>query len=113
MQPPPALPVRYESKPNLALIISGSAVLGFGYILDIFGTVVTGHQPAWECAVPIAGPYLQVSDTFSRDWKDLARGFYVTDALFQTAGVALVIIGVSVWRKVPVRTAQNGFAVAF
>lgn len=109
--PPP--PVRYELKPSYALIFSGIGVLGFGYTLDIFGTLVANHNPAWECALPVIGPWMQVNDSFSTDWKDLARAFFVTDALIQTVGLALTIAGASVWRKVPVRVAQNGFAVTF
>jgi hypothetical protein len=113
MQPGPPPPVRYELKPSYALIFSGVGVLGFGYILDISGTLLTGHQPAWECAIPVVGPYLQVTDTFSRDWGDLAKAFYVFDGLMQTAGLVLTIVGASVWHKAPIRVAQNGFIITF
>lgn len=109
--PPP--PVRYELRPNYGLLFAGVGVLGLGYLLDISGTLLTSHQPAWECAIPVVGPYLQVDDTFSSDWGDLAKAFYVTDALFQTAGLVLTVLGASLWHKVPVRVAQNGFAVTF
>ena len=111
LAPPP--PVRYELRPNYALIFSGVGVFGLGYIMDVSGTLLVGHQPAWECAVPVVGPYLQVTDTFSRDWSDLAKGFYVFDGLVQTAGFVLTVVGASLWHKVPVRSAQNGLVVTF
>lgn len=111
LAPPP--PVHYEMRPNYALIFSGVGVFGLGYIMDVSGTLLVGHQPAWECAVPVVGPYLQVTDTFSRDWSDLAKGFYVFDGLVQTAGFVLTVVGSSLWHKVPVRSAQNGLVVTF
>lgn len=113
VQPGPPPPVRYELKPNYALIFSGVGVFGLGYMMDVFGTLVAGHQPAWECAIPVVGPYLQVTDSFSSDWGDLAKGFYVFDGLVQTAGLVLTVVGASLWHKVPVRMAQNGLAVTF
>jgi hypothetical protein len=113
MQPGPAMPTRYELKPNYALIFSGVGVFGLGYMVDVMGTLVAGHDPAWECAIPVVGPYLQVTDKFSSDWGDLAKGFYVFDGLIQTAGLVLTVVGASLWHKVPVRMAQNGFAVTF
>jgi len=111
LAPPP--PVHYEMRPNYALIFSGVGVFGLGYIMYVSGTLLVGHQPAWECAVPVGGPYLQVTDTFSRDWSDLAKGFYVFDGLVQTAGFVLTVVGASLWHKVPVRSAQNGLVVTF
>jgi hypothetical protein len=113
LQPGPPPSLRYELRPNYALIFSGVGVIGFGYILDISGTLLTSHQPAWECAIPVVGPYLQVNDTFSHDWSDLAKAFYVFDGLVQTAGLVLTIVGAAVWHKVPVRTAHNGLVVTF
>ena len=111
--PPPPVPTHLELRPNYALIFSGVGVFGLGYILDVSGTLLVGHQPAWESAVPLVGPYLQVNDTFSKDWSDLAKGWYVFDGLIQTAGFVLTIVGVSLWHKVPVRSAQNGLVVTF
>ena len=113
MQPAPPPPTHFELKPNYALIFSGVGVFGLGWIMDVSGTLLVGHDPAWESAVPVVGPYLQVNDTFSSDWSDLAKGFYVFDGLVQTAGFVLTVVGSSLWHKVPVRTAQNGFVVTF
>ena len=113
MQPVPPPPTHVELRPNYALIFSGVGVFALGYMLDVGGTLVVGHQPAWECAIPVVGPYLQVGDTFSRDWSDLAKGFYVFDGLVQTAGFVLTVVGSSLWHKVPVRSAQNGLVVTF
>jgi hypothetical protein len=113
MHPSPPLPVRYEMRPNYALLFSGVGVFALGYFMDVLGTLATSHQPAWECAVPVVGPWLQVNDSFSTDWRDLAKAFYVTDALIETAGFALTVVGVSLWKKVPVRSAHNGFVVTF
>jgi hypothetical protein len=113
MQAPPPPPMHMELRPNYALVFSGVGVLGLGYILDFTSTLLVGHQPAWESAIPVVGPYLQVNDTFSKDWSDLAKGFYVFDGLLQTAGFVLTVVGVSLWHKVPVRSAQNGLAVTF
>jgi hypothetical protein len=113
LQPPPPVPTHLELRPNYALIFSGVGVFGLGYILDVSGTLLVGHQPAWECAIPLVGPYLQVNDTFSKDWSDLAKGWYVFDGLIQTAGFVLTVVGVSLWHKVPVRSAQNGLVVTF
>ncbi|MCU1279777.1 MAG: hypothetical protein JWM53_3323 [bacterium] len=113
LQPPPAPPTRYELRPSYALIFSGVGVFGLGYILDISGTLLAQHQPAWECAIPVVGPYLQVNDSYSTSWSDLAKGFYVFDGLIQTAGFVLTVVGASLWHKVPVRSAQNGLVVTF
>ncbi len=113
MQPMAPQPMHTELRPNYALIFSGVGVFGLGYILDVSGTLVVGHQPAWECALPVVGPFLQVNDTFSKDWSDMAKGFYVFDGLMQTAGFVLTVVGASLWHKVPVRTAQNGLVVTF
>jgi hypothetical protein len=113
MQPPPPPPTHLELRPNYALVFSGVGVLGLGYILDVSGTLLAQHQPAWESALPVVGPYLQVGDSYSTTWSDLAKGFYVFDGLIQTAGFVLTVVGVSLWHKVPVRSAQNGFVVTF
>ena len=113
MQPGPPPPLHYEMRPNYALVFSGVGVFGLGYMLDVAGTLLASHQPAWECAVPVVGPYLQVNDHFSSTWSDLAKAFYVTDGLIQTAGFVLTVVGASLWHKVPVRTAQNGLVVTF
>jgi hypothetical protein len=113
MQPVAPPPPHVELRPNYALIFSGVGVFALGYMLDVGGTLVVGHEPAWECAIPVVGPYLQVGDTFSRDWSDLAKGFYVFDGLVQTAGFVLTVVGSSLWHKVPVRSAQNGLVVTF
>jgi len=113
MQPVAPPPTHVELRPNYALIFSGVGVFALGYMLDVGGTLVVGHEPAWECAIPVVGPYLQVGDTFSRDWSDLAKGFYVFDGLVQTAGFVLTVVGSSLWHKVPVRSAQNGLVVTF
>ncbi|MGZ3438158.1 MAG: hypothetical protein ACXVDD_01495 [Polyangia bacterium] len=111
--PPPPPPTHLELRPNYALVFSGVGVFGLGYLLDVSSTLLVGHQPAWECAVPLVGPYLQVNDTFSKDWSDLAKGWYVFDGLVQTAGFVLTVVGASLWHKVPVRSAQNGLVVTF
>ncbi|MGZ3429319.1 MAG: hypothetical protein ACXVCV_21855 [Polyangia bacterium] len=113
LQPPPPPPTHLELRPNYALVFSGVGVFGLGYLLDVSSTLLVGHQPAWECAVPLVGPYLQVNDTFSKDWSDLAKGWYVFDGLVQTAGFVLTVVGASLWHKVPVRSAQNGLVVTF
>jgi hypothetical protein len=110
LQPPQ---VQYVRKPLYPVLFSGVGILGFGYIMDIFGTLVTSHQPAWECAIPVVGPMLQVHDQFDTDWKDAAKAFYVFDAVLQTTGFILTVVGASVWRKVPVRVAANGLMVRF
>jgi hypothetical protein len=117
-QPPAYLqaappPLRYEMRPNYGLLFSGVGVLGLGYIMNVSGTLLTGHSPAWESAIPVVGPYLEVNDTFSRDWGDLGKAFYVFDGLTQTAGFVLTVVGAAIWHKAPVRTAQNGFVVTF
>jgi len=56
---------------------------------------------------------MQIDDRFSTDFKDLAKAFYVFDALIQTAGVVLTVTGASIWRQVPVRVARNGLVVTF
>jgi hypothetical protein len=113
VQPGPPPPMHYEMRPNYALVFSGVGVFGLGYMLDVAGTLLASHDPAWECAIPVVGPYLQVNDHFSSTWGDLAKAFYVTDALIQTAGLVLTVVGVSLWHKVPVRTAANGLVVTF
>ncbi|HXU73167.1 MAG TPA: hypothetical protein VN947_27800 [Polyangia bacterium] len=113
MRPGPPPPTRFEMKPNYALIFTGVGLVGLGYIMDVSGTLLVGHDPAWESAIPIVGPYLQVNDTFSHDWGDLGRAFYVFDGLTETAGLVLTIVGAALWHKVPVRMAQNGLVVAF
>lgn len=110
---PPPPPTRYELRPNYALVFTGVGLVGLGYIMDVSGTLLVGHNPAWESAIPVVGPYLQVNDTFSRDWSNLGKAFYVFDGLTQTAGFVLTIVGAAVWHKVPVRTAQNGLVVTF
>jgi hypothetical protein len=107
LQPPPPPATHTELRPNYALIFSGVGVFGLGYILDVSGTLLVGHQPAWECAIPVVGPYLQVNDTFSHDWSDLAKGFYVFDGLLQTAGFVLTVVGASLWHKVQVRNGPD------
>ncbi|HEY2746761.1 MAG TPA: hypothetical protein VGL86_19165 [Polyangia bacterium] len=113
MQPAPPPPTRYEMKPNYALLFSGVGVLGLGYIMNVSGTLLVGHSPAWESAIPVIGPYFEVNDSFSKDWGDLGKAFYVFDGLTQTAGFVLTVVGVSLWHKAPVRSTQNGLAFAF
>jgi hypothetical protein len=110
LQPPV---IRYQRKPLYALIFTGVGIFGLGYIIDVFGTLVTSHGPSWECAVPVVGPMLQVNDRFDTDFRDAAKAFYVFDAILQTTGFVLTVVGASVWRDVPVRVAANGLMVRF
>lgn len=106
-------PLRYEMRPNYALTFAGVGVFALGYFMDVIGTLATSHQPAWECAVPVVGPWLQLGDSYSTSVPELAKAFYATDALIETAGFVLTVVGVSIWKKVPVRSAHNGFVVTF
>jgi hypothetical protein len=99
-------PMRTEMRPNYALLFSGIGVWFGGYICDVFMTLAFGHSPAWEAAVPVIGPFLQLADSYSRTWNDLAKASLVTDAIFQVGGFTLAVVGLSVWHKVQVRAAR-------
>ena len=112
-------------RPRTSLLSAGLALFTAGYLADIGFTYGYKHQPAWTSLLPIAGPFIQLTQTYGLDGppvdtgssdadaranKTLAdanstlRALAITGAVFsgvaQVAGLALTIAGAATKRKV-------------
>jgi hypothetical protein len=116
---PPATaapPVR--RRPNVELVSSGAALLGAGWLADIGFTYGYDHHPASTSLIPLAGPWIQLSqrygldgppintgsatadasakqtvDSADRTIRGLAFAGEITSGLMQAAGLALAVAG--------------------
>ncbi len=94
-------PERVVRQPRWRLFGAGLALFLVGYLGDISITYGLGHEPASESAIPIAGPLMQLRDSYSEDNKNLATPFLVTGFAMQAAGALMAILGLALWTKVP------------
>ncbi len=103
----PARPQReHRDRTPLALTIAGAAMLGGGWVLNFFGGVFSGvclgcsssAVDRWDTFravsfIPVVGPWVQIAilpDT--SNWWPL---WLVIDGLLQTAGLVMLIAGIS------------------
>jgi hypothetical protein len=96
-----------RSGPNLGLIISGSVLLGVGWLSCLLVGLGAGtdpfsgrSQPEWDTFrgvgfIPIAGPWVQIGVKPNGFTEDLWGGWLVIDGLLQGAGTILLIAGIA------------------
>lgn len=108
--PPPQPSMHEEEQPIRGLIITGTIMLGVGYVYSVImgslllGATSCGIRNSWSMFIPVVGGYVWGavdsegcgSDSFGGD----AAG--IPGAGVQTIGLALLIIGVLVKRTVTV-----------
>ena len=104
-QPAPA--PRSHSGPNIGLIVSGSVMLGVGWIVNFLIGIGAGtdpfsnhSQPAWDTFrgtsfIPIAGPWVQLAVKPNGFTDDMWGGWLILDGLIQGAGTILLIAGIA------------------
>ena len=110
---------RYEERPRQGLIIAGSLTLGIPYAFGVLGASAAGfeNQSGW-LLVPAVGPFLTLAlregscdedtETSDQEAAECVGDVFLTmalvlDALAQTAGGVLLLLGVSSSKKVWVR----------
>ena len=111
LQPRPRTPIRYEMKPLYNLIIAGSIVFGGAYLTT---AGIAGYANALNCSgktscsglywpwyVPAIGPFIYFGVANSQD-AALFSPLLILSGLAQCGGLAMLIAGAVVRRKVPV-----------
>jgi hypothetical protein len=109
---------RYEERMRSGMVIAGALALGIPYTLGLYGAAAANFDngSGW-LAVPAAGPFLMIGardgscdehTEGSRQALECAGDVYLTmllvlDGLVQTAGAALLLIGVTSPKKLWVR----------
>jgi hypothetical protein len=103
----PAPTARAHSGPNIGLIVSGSVMLGVGWILNFLIGIGAGtdpfsshSQPEWDTFrgtsfIPIAGPWVQLAVKPNGFTDDMWGGWLILDGLIQGAGTILLIAGIA------------------
>jgi hypothetical protein len=90
----PASPVSTDKRPRYGLMAAGISVFSALWTVSASSGLASGR---YELTIPFAGPILTVVDldrtTQASDARTFASGFLVLDAIFQTAGVAMAIVG--------------------
>ena len=107
---PPGPTSHTERTPKRSLIIAGIAISVAAYLLDIGVTLAFNHQPLVEAFIPIVGPLLQYEDGSSSSPTDpgvsgyssslnqlFGQGLAVIDLAAQLGGIALAILGATLW----------------
>jgi hypothetical protein len=104
-------PVRYESRPMYGLIIAGAVTFGAAYLMT---AGITGYINAIDCShaspcrtvywplyIPVAGPivYMGVGDKTA---AAIVSPVLVISSLAQLGGLAMLVAGAIVRKKVPV-----------
>jgi hypothetical protein len=100
-------PARSHSGPNIGLIVSGSVMLGVGWISNFLIGIGAGtdpfsshSQPEWDTFrgtsfIPIAGPWVQLAVKPNGFTDDMWGGWLILDGLIQGAGTILLIAGIA------------------
>ncbi len=96
--PGPAEP-QFVYRPLTALWISGLIVLAAGWIFDIGLTAAFDTSSTGTAAIPVGGPWVQYGYRYSSNNGGVAQGLLATDGAIQLAGAAMLIVGLSIWRK--------------
>jgi hypothetical protein len=92
------------------LIGGGAALFTVPYAMSVGGAADNG----WPLYIPAVGPLIQLggliatardecTDRMTAGWCPLVAGVLVTDALAQSAGIAMVVIGILHRKKILVR----------
>ncbi len=97
-----AAPQQFVYQPRWRLFSSGLSLFLISYLMDISVTYGMDHHPADKSLIPIAGPIMQMSDSFSSEYANTAKAWLGLDFVGQLAGLTMAILGLSVWQKVPV-----------
>ncbi len=125
--------VAYQ-RPRVGLLVGGVALFVAGWTADIGFTYGYGHEPGWTSLIPIAGPFIQLTQTYGLDGPPIDTGSSDADAragktldsanatikalaftgaiicgLAQITGLALTIAGAATKRK----TSRHASAPAF
>jgi hypothetical protein len=99
-------------EPRYGLIIGGSIMLGVSWLITA-GTgaalsagcdISYGVCPYtyWPTYIPVLGPFIQMAYVPSGDFSGAARFGLAFDGLVQVGGLAMIIVGATVRKKVPV-----------
>lgn len=94
-----------SSRANVALMATGGALLGAGYIAAVLGWFASINCTGWlACSsasawlfVPLAGPWAALSDPRH---STLGNVLIVADGIVQAAGLTMLIVGAAVRRPV-------------
>ena len=94
---PAVPPMRTVWRPLTGLAIAGGVACFAGYSFDLAITGIFSSKDIKQAAIPLAGPWLQ----FNHDYKNdtVTKALLGIDGVVQAAGMAMLVIGMSVWRK--------------
>lgn len=92
-----------EEKPRLWMVITGSILFGVTYLpTSIFGAAGLSNRGAdksWPLMIPAIGPFIATATIKTVD----ANGLLIWDGILQTAGISLLILGLTLTEKSYVR----------
>jgi hypothetical protein len=98
--PPPPVQPKTALRPMTALWAAGLAIFLGGYVTNIAATAIGAREDVGTAAIPFAGPWLQYGFTYSSSSsQSMAQALLATDGVVQAAGGALLVVGLSIWRK--------------
>ena len=117
--PPPYPPPGWTYQPRRVVYVEqrrwnlfelGCGIFGGAWVGTLYDTL-NSNAISYSALIPIAGPFLAVDKSFGNG----TNVFLMLDGLAQAAGITLVILGLSLTRKVPVYAVvptANGVAIA-
>lgn len=120
----PAQP-RTVTRPNIGLIVSGSVLLGVGWVTNFITGLpagddpfTSGSEPEWDAfrvtsLIPVAGPWIQLGVKPTAFSQDYWAPWLIINGLMQVSGVTMLIIGASTSRTETVAAAEPNFRMAF
>ena len=93
-------PPRTVYRPITGLWVAGLIIFVTGWVTDIGVTAGFDGARTTTAAIPVAGPWIQFGQPFANDSNQLlAQSLLAIDGIVQIAGAAMLILGVSIWRK--------------
>lgn len=113
----PRVPVRYELRPRWNVIAGGISTLSSSYLATVLsgiGVAVYSCETnpsspncrtgLWPLYIPIIGPLIQTAYVESSNPAAVAAGraFLVINAVTQAGGLAMIITGAKIKRRVPI-----------
>jgi hypothetical protein len=67
-------------RPHPGLLAGGLVLFVGGYVADIAFTYGYDHEPGWTSLIPIAGPFIQLTQTYGLDGPPVDTGNPEADA---------------------------------
>jgi hypothetical protein len=93
-------PPRTVYRPITGLWVAGLVVFVTSWLTHIGVTAGFDGPRTTTAAIPLAGPWIQFDQPFANDSNKLiGQALLATSGVVQIAGAAMLVLGVSIWRK--------------